>query len=138
MCLSSRLTRKAQKEAVVKLPEWVTVWKVFGYYPSRNEWLSQWKYHRKAYSGKEHIAVNKPLRTSGGDQYVSGFHCYTSHRVAMLSVKYRPKMYAVPCRIKRSWIATIGEQWVEGRRRICYVTNKIKIPSPKQYFKTHK
>jgi hypothetical protein len=136
MCLSSRLTRKAQKEAVAKLPEWVTVWKV---YENRSSQCDSWvgaHYGPGDEKGGVYVAHKKDVATDKGQPYKTGFHAYATKHGAR-SWMFTESEVVVECNVKRSWITSIGAQEYTGRSKV-YVTSKIKIPSPKQYFKTHK
>jgi len=135
MCLSSRLTRKAQKDAVAKLPEWVTVWKVLYAFAGDKSGTFDSEFRAESYDGGEYAATEIDLRTGGSRRlnYKSGFHSFAS-RVGAEVWGTIGNLFIVPCKIRPEWITAIGLQ----EDQLCYVTSKIKIPSPKQYFKTHK
>ncbi len=135
MCLSSRMTRKAQKEAVGKLPEWVTVWKVLYTFDGKDSAYFAAEFQAERYTGGIYVADEtlRLNRKGGRQRYNSGFHGFATRKGAIAWGTWG-SLRIVPCRIKKRWITSIGNQ--DGYK--CYVTSKIKIPSPKQYFKTHK
>lgn len=138
MCLSSRITRKAQRESVAKLPEWITVWKIFrGSNYNCIKRSAQWRGEMfgGAMGSGIHNACESVIKCNNYTQrYKAGFHCFATRKGAVSWYRGRDDRRIVPCKIRPEWITAIGIQ--SGHP--CHISNKIKIPSPKQYFKTHK
>lgn len=126
MCLSEVYRGKKKKDFLATLPDVITVWKV-----ARKGGRNNYKplYHGKnRYVAGANKASSKKIEYYNSDGgywgwYQGGFHFWQSKSFAV-SENSHPTIKAIPCKINKADITSVGEQW----NGICIVARKATFP----------